>query len=59
MLKKISERDSKKYGVLFLQLLEVRVFDVIDKLIVESLINCFHILIDFPYFFMLKLELVS
>ena len=59
MTEKIATRDSKEYSLIILQILEVRVFDGIDYLILNCLIYCTRILIDSTSFIMLKLELVS
>ena len=59
IIKNIVKRDSDKYGVLALQLLELHVFDGVDDLIIECLIHCPCILIYSTSFIILKLELVS
>ena len=58
MLKYISLRDSKESAVLFLRLFEVRVFDFVDNLIIDWLINCSRIILDYLFFILMKLELV-
>ena len=52
-------RDSKEGGLLILQLLQVRVFDGVHELVLDRFIHCALIILDSPYFFMLKLDFVS
>ena len=55
----IVARESEKFGVLVIKLLEVRVFDFSDDFILECFIHCPRILIYYPFFFILTLGLVS
>ena len=59
MLEEIMANDCNKSGVIVIQLLEIRFFNSVDDLILECLVNCSHIFVDSPSFFVLKLELVS
>ena len=52
-------RDSKEGGLLILQLLQVRVFDGVHEVVLDRFIHRALIILDSPYFFMLKLDLVS
>ena len=56
VINKIAARDSKEDGVLIFQLLWVRVFDSVYALVLEGFIHCFHILVDYVSFIMLKLD---
>ena len=59
MLDNIDAYESKETGVLVIQLIEVRVFDGVNDLILECFIHCPHIIVDFLSFVLLKLKLVS
>ena len=59
MTNEIMEYEYEEAGVIFLQLLEVRVFNRVYDFIIERLVHCSRIFVDYPSLFVLTLELVS
>ena len=58
MIDQIAACESEEADVLVIQLLEISVFDGVDGFILECLVHCYHILVDYIYVIVLKLELV-
>ena len=56
ILKKIAARDSKKYGALVLQILQVSVFGGVYDLVIEGFMHSSRIIVDFLSLIMLKLN---
>ena len=59
ILETIAACNSKESGVLIIQLLQVCVFGGVYYLVVEIFVHCARIIVDYPSFIMLKLELFS
>ena len=55
MIDEIAAHESEEAGVFVLQLLEVRVFNIGDDLILECLVHFYHIFVDYPAFIMMEL----
>ena len=59
MLNNIAARNSEASGVIFLQLIQARVFGGSHDLAIEVFIHCAHIIVNYMPFVMLNLELFS